>query len=399
MATSPVSLEKKTVRDVPLAGKTVLVRVDFNVPIEDGVVQDATRLVAALPTLRLLIERGARVVLCSHLGRPGGRRNPGLSLRPVAAHVARLLGQPVSFCADAIGPRARRAVDALAPGDVVLLENLRFYPEEERNAPEFARALASLAEIYVDDAFGAAHRAHASTVGVPACLLGVAGLLMESELVALQRLLVPERPFAAIIGGAKVSDKMGVLSSLSDRVEKLFIGGGMANTFLRALGHSVGKSLVEPDRVEDAARLIAHCRDRGIELYLPIDVVVGDFFVEEANHQVVSADAVPAHWIVMDVGPLTVDRFARALDGVRTLFWNGPLGVTEWPNFAGGTEAMAKAVAASRAYRVVGGGDSAAALARAGLSDRVDHVSTGGGASLEFIEGRVLPGVAALADR
>jgi phosphoglycerate kinase len=390
---------KKTVRDLPVAGRQVLLRCDFNVPLDDGRVADDTRLRAALPTLEYLIAQRARVVICSHLGRPRGTRVPALSLRPVAAALGALLGRPVAFCPDAVGPRARRAADALLPGGLLLLENTRFYPEEERNDPVFARALAALGEVFVNDAFGASHRAHASTVGVAALLPAVAGLLMERELVTLSRLLAPERPFVAIIGGAKVSDKIGVLESLLHRVDRLLIGGGMANTFLAALGYAMGKSLVEPNQVPEAQRIIAQAREAGIDLQLPIDLVVADYFVPEADRRVVEVDAVPADWLAMDIGPLTAERFAAALQGCKTVFWNGPLGVAEWPAFAAGTEAVARAVAACRAFTVVGGGDSIAALNRLGLADRVGHVSTGGGASLEFIQGKPLPGVAALADR
>jgi phosphoglycerate kinase len=392
-------MAKKTVRDVEVGGRAVLVRVDFNVPLQDGEVADDSRIRAALPTVDYLAQRGARLVLCSHLGRPRGTRVQTLSLRPVAARLERLLGRPVAFCADTVGPRARRAADALRPSEVLLLENTRFYAEEERNAPEFARALASLGELFVNDAFGAAHRAHASTVGVAAFLPAVAGLLMERELLALGRLLRPERPFVAIVGGAKISDKLGVLRSLLDRVDRLVVGGGMANTLLAALGYRMGKSLVEADRLADAERLIAAAREKGVDLVLPIDLVVGDFFLAEADRQVVEVDAVPPDWMALDIGPLSAERFAQALEGARTIFWNGPLGVAEWPAFAAGTEAVAKAVAASPAYTVVGGGDSIAALARLGLAERIDHVSTGGGASLEFLEGRELPGVAVLAER
>ena len=390
---------KKTLREVAVAGRTALVRVDFNVPLRGQRILDDTRITAALPTVRRLAEAGARVVLCSHLGRPKGRRVPSLSLRPVAAYLEQALQQPVAFSPDAVGPRARRTVEALQPGRVALLENTRFYPEEERNDPVFARALAAPGDLFVQDAFGAAHRAHASTVGVTAHLPAVAGLLLEREVLALSRLLEAERPFVALIGGAKVSDKLGVLQRLLPRVDRLLIGGGMANTFLAALGYGMGRSLVEPEHLPAAAQLIAEARQREIELLLPIDLVVGNFFLEQADYRVVPVDQVPPEWLAMDIGPLSVERFATAMRGARTIFWNGPLGVAEWGNFAAGTAGVARAVASSPAFTVVGGGDSIAALRRLELAPRIGHISTGGGASLEFLEGRELPGLACLEDR
>lgn len=391
--------EKKTVRDVPVEGRTVLVRVDFNVPLRGVHVVDDTRIVASLPTIRHLTQRHARVVLCSHLGRPGGQRVAGMSLRHLVPHLSAALGQEVVFSPDAIGPRARRVVSELPPGGVALLENTRFYPEEERNDPLFARALAAPAELFVQDAFGAAHRAHASTVGVAAVLPAVAGLLLEREIMALARLQHAERPFVAVIGGAKVSDKLEVLQHLLAQVDQLLIGGGMANTFLAALGYRMGRSLVESELLPAASHLIADARRRGVELVLPVDLVVANFFLEQADHEVVQVEQVPDSWLALDIGPLSAERFSRAIAQARTVFWNGPLGVAEWDAFAEGTAAVARAVAASSAFRVVGGGDSIAALRALGLTDRVDHVSTGGGAALEFLEGRVLPGVACLASR
>lgn len=396
---APATFPKKTIRDVPVEGRTVLVRVDFNVPRSGGRVTDDTRILASLPTIRYLSERRARVVLCSHLGRPNGRRVPSLSLRPLAAILEGHLGRPVAFCPDAVGPRARRTVDAMIGGDVALLENTRFYPEEERNDPVFSRALASLADLFVNDGFGAAHRAHASTTGVATCLPAVAGLLLEREAVALRRLLEPGRPFVAVIGGAKVSDKIGVLHHLLPRVDRLLIGGGMANTFLLALGYDMGRSLVEREHVPAAERLIAAAKTAGVELLLPLDLVVGNFFLQEADHRVVQVEQVPEEWLAMDIGPMTAERFAAACTGAATIFWNGPLGVAEWPNFAKGTAAVAPAVAACAGFSVVGGGDSIAALRALGLSERISHISTGGGASLEYLEGRSLPGIVALEDR
>jgi phosphoglycerate kinase len=388
---------KKTVRDVPTGGRTVLVRCDFNVPLADGRVQDDTRIRAHLPTIEYLAGQRARIVLCSHLGRPKGR-TPGLSLRSVVPVLQERLGRSVQFCPDTIGPRARRAADSLLPGGILLLENSRFYPEEERNDPAFARALAALAELFVNDAFSAAHRAHASTAGVAAFLPAVAGLLMAREIEMLSRLRTPEHPFVAIVGGAKVSDKLGVLGSLLQRVDRLLIGGGMANTFLAALGHDMGSSLVETAQVPAARDIIARAKERGVELLLPVDLVVADYFLAEPDRRTVEVGQVPPDWIAMDIGPLSAERFAAALRDARMIFWNGPLGVAEWPNFAHGTLHVARAVAASHAFSVVGGGDSIAALNRLGVADRVGHISTGGGASLEFIEGKTLPGIAALQD-
>ena len=395
----PAPFSKKTVRDIAVAELPVLVRVDFNVPLRGHRVADESRIVAALPTIRHLSEQRARVVLCTHLGRPQGKRVPSLSCRPLAAVLERALGRPVAFSPDAVGPRARRTVDAMIPGDVALLENTRFYPEEERNDAVFARALGSLGAVFVNDAFGAAHREHASTVGVAAYLPAVAGLLLEREAAALGRLLSAERPFVAIVGGAKVSDKLGVLMQLLPRVDRLLIGGGMANTFLCALGYEMGRSYLERDQLPAAAHLIAAARAAGVELLLPIDLVVGNFFLEQADHRTVQVDQVPAEWLAMDIGPLTVELFAGALRGARTVFWNGPLGVAEWPHFAAGTAGVARAVAGCGGFTVVGGGDSIAALHRGGLQDRIGHVSTGGGASLAFLEGKGLPGIACLEDR
>ncbi|MBE3591043.1 MAG: phosphoglycerate kinase [Firmicutes bacterium] len=390
---------KRTIRDADVAGRRVLVRVDFNVPLDEhGAVADDSRIRAALPTLRDLVERGARVVLMSHLGRPKGAVVPRLSLRPVAARLAELLGRPVAFAEDCVGRPAAEAVAALPEGGVLLLENLRFHPEEEKNDAAFARELASLGDLFVNDAFGAAHRAHASTVGVAAHLPAYAGLLMEREIDALSRLLEPERPFVAIVGGAKISDKIGVLRHLLGRVNRILFGGGMANTLLVALGYDLAESLVEADRVDEAKALIVEAQARGVELQFPIDLVVAEFFNPDAPAETVEVGRVPAGWRALDIGPLTVERYAAALSGARTVFWNGPMGVAEWSAFARGTEGVAAAVARHDGYTVVGGGDSIAALKRLGLDGAVDHVSTGGGASLEFLEGRELPGIAAIPD-
>jgi phosphoglycerate kinase len=392
---------KKTVRDVEVAGRTALVRVDFNVPLaEDGPdgVADDTRIRAAVPTIRHLVEHGARVVLCSHLGRPGGRPDPALSLARVVPRTEALLGQPVRFCAETVGPMAAATVRAAPPGAVVLLENTRFLEGEERNDPALAQALAELADVFVNDAFGAAHRAHASTVGVARYLPAVAGLLLEREVRALGRLLDPEPPFVAVVGGAKVADKLGVLRRLVGRARRLCIGGGMANTFLAAQGYDLGRSRVEADLVPVARDLLAEAAAGGTEVVLPTDLVVAEAFAPDAPSRVVGAGAVPREGLALDIGPATREAFARALADARTVFWNGPLGVSEWPRFAEGTAHVAAAVAACPGFTVVGGGDSLAALRRLGRLEAVGHVSTGGGAALEFLEGRTLPGVACLED-
>ncbi|HWQ29337.1 MAG TPA: phosphoglycerate kinase [Dehalococcoidia bacterium] len=395
-------MRKKTVRDIDVAGKRALVRVDFNVPLDKTTraVLDDTRIRAALPTIRYLREKGARVVLCSHLGRPDGKVKEELRLAPVAARLSELLGAPVCTTNDCVGPEVEEAVRALGPGDVLLLENLRFHPEEEANDPECARRLASLADVYVNDAFGTAHRAHASTAGVAAYLPAVAGLLMEKEIDYLDRVVTnPERPVAAVIGGAKISSKIGVLQNLLSKVDVILIGGGMASTFLKAQGREVGDSLVEDDQLDTANRIVAEAQERGVRLLLPVDVVVADAFDERANHRVVSVDAIEPGWRIMDIGPETARRYAEALAGMKTIVWNGPMGVAEWEAFAAGSRAIAEAMAASGATTIVGGGETVALVEQIGLADRFSHVSTGGGASLEFLEGKELPGVAALLDR
>src|SRR4051794_6397483 len=394
-------MNKQTVRDVDVADKRVLVRVDFNVPLDrEGQVADATRIREALPTINYLRERGARVILMSHLGRPYGQVKENLRLAPVAAELERLLRRPVAYARDCVGPEAEAAVEALRPGDVLLLENLRFHAEEEANDPAFSRQLARLGDLYVNDAFGTAHRAHASTEGVTPFLPAVAGLLMERELEAFARILEhPERPLAAIIGGAKVSSKIGVLEHLLGKVDRLLIGGGMACTFLKAQGKEVGRSLLEADRVPLAQDLLARAAAAGVGLLLPVDAVITDRLEAEAPCQVVSVDAVPPDRLIADIGPATVQRFATALADARTILWNGPMGVFEIPTFAAGTRALAEAVAHSSGVKVIGGGDTVAAVEQTGTAKQMTHISTGGGASLELLEGRVLPGVAALGDR
>ncbi len=388
---------KKTVRDVDVAGKKVLVRVDFNVPLKEGVVADDTRIRAAIPTIEYLLQHGAAVVLMSHLGRPKGKRAPEFSLRPVATHLSHLLGMPVIFAEDCIGEPAERLKAALEPGEVLLLENTRFHPEEKKNDPEFARQLASGCDLFVNDAFGSAHRAHASTVGVAQYLPAVAGFLMEKELRYLGKTLEnPEHPFVSILGGAKISDKIGVIRNLLSKADRILIGGGMANTFFAAQGYRMGKSLVEADAVETAKALLD---DAGNKLQLPVDLVIADAFAEDAQRRIVPVGDIPDGWMALDIGPETVEAFAETIHGARTVVWNGPMGVFEIPPFAKGTFGVAKAVAESGAVSIVGGGDSVAAIKQSGLADKITHLSTGGGASLEMLEGKVLPGVAVLEDK
>jgi len=391
---------KKTVSDVPVRSKRVLVRVDYNVPLDGGRITDDRRITESLPTVTYLRRNGARVILASHLGRPGGRVKEELRLDPVAARLGELLGIPVPKLPDCVGPEVQRAVAAMQDGDVVLLENLRFHREEEANDDAFARALASLADLYVNDAFGTAHRAHASTVGVARHLPAVAGFLLEKELTYLSRALEsPTRPFVAILGGKKVSDKMGVIRNLLTKADALLMGGAMAYTFLAAAGATVGASLVEADRMDLARALMDEAVQRGVAFHLPEDVVVADRFAEDAARRTVPADAIPEGWMGMDIGPRTAEHYRRIIAGAGTVMWNGPMGVFEFPAFAEGTRAIARAMAESRAVTIVGGGDSAAAVEQFGLAARLTHVSTGGGASLEFLEGRELPGVAVLQDR
>jgi phosphoglycerate kinase len=388
---------KKTVKDVSVQGKHVLVRVDFNVPLDNGEVTDDTRIRAALPTIRYLLEQGAAVILMSHLGRPKGEVHDELRMGPVARRLSELLGLEVAKLDDCVGPEVEKAAQGLKPGQVLLLENLRFHPEEEANDQGFARKLASLADIYVDDAFGTAHRAHASTAGVANYLPAVAGFLMERELEMLGQILAdPARPFVAILGGAKISGKIGVIRSLLSKVDLLLAGGGMANTFLKAQGHEVGASLVEDDSLGMARAIL---EEGGDKLVLPVDVVVADAFSEDANARTVGVDHVPSDWRILDIGPRTVGLFEERLSSAATVVWNGPMGVFEFPRFAAGTVALATSLAGTGATTIVGGGDSVAALQQAGLADKITHVSTGGGASLEFLEGKTLPGVAALDDK
>ncbi|MBI4507973.1 MAG: phosphoglycerate kinase [Chloroflexi bacterium] len=391
-------MSKQSVRDVDVRGKRVLLRVDFNVPLDKlGNVTEDARIRASLPTIHHLLDHGAVVIAVSHLGRPDGKVVERLRMAPVAQRLSMLLGQPVHAVQDIVGAPAQAAAKVLRPGEVLLLENVRFDLREEKNDPDFARELAGLADVYVNDAFGTAHRAHATTVGVAAYLPAYAGLLMERELAMLGQLLErPERPFVVLIGGAKVSDKLKVLENLLDRCDRLLVGGGMANTFLRAQGYELGKSLVEEDRVADAKRILAQSSDK---VLLPVDVLVADRVDAGAAAQIVAADAIPPDMLAVDIGPRTVERFRTAIVRAKTLFWNGPMGIFEIAPFASGTRAVAELVGKVRGTTVVGGGDSVAALEQLGYAGKVTHVSTGGGASLEFLEGRVLPGVATLRDR
>jgi phosphoglycerate kinase len=396
-------MDKLTIRDADVAGKRVFVRVDFNVPLADGKVQDDSRIRASIPTIIALVQSGAKVILASHLGRPNGKVSDSLRLRPVGQRLTELLRRNVPVTGDALGIGTEDALKRMRPGEIVMLENLRFHPEEEANDPVFAATLASYADLYVNDAFGTAHRAHASTVGVPKLLPAYAGLLMERELTMLSRLLEsPERPFAAILGGAKVSDKIKVIDNLLTKVDLLILGGGMANTFLLAQGKAIGKSLAEPDRVEDARRILRTAEKNKVRVVLPVDVIVAKEVTRGTEYKTLQAEKIPASWHIVDLGKASQDLMVEALADVKTVFWNGPLGVFEIPSFAHGTNAVARMLADRAEHGatvVIGGGDSAAAIIRQGLADKMTHISTGGGASLEFLEGRALPGVSVLLDR
>jgi phosphoglycerate kinase len=388
---------KKTVKDIDVKGKKVLVRVDFNVPTKDGKVGDDTRIRAAIPTIDYLLNHGAAVILCSHLGRPKGGPDMAFTLKPVAEYLGKLMGKPVKFAEDCIGPKAEEAAKALKVGEILVLENTRFHPEEEKNDPGMAKQLASLADIYVNDAFGTAHRAHASTEGVAKILPGVAGFLMEKEIKYLGEAVDnPKRPFVTILGGAKVSDKIGVIENLLKKADSVLIGGGMANTFFRAQGYSMGSSKVDEESVETAKKLL---KEGGAKLHLPVDVVIADKFDADAQKKVIQVGPVPEGWMILDIGPETVEAFSKVIKGAGTIVWNGPMGVFEFPKFAEGTYAIAKAVAASGAVSIIGGGDSVAAVQQSGVADKITHISTGGGASLEMLEGLALPGLVALRDK
>lgn len=394
-------MNKKTVKDIDVRGKRVLVRVDFNVPLNDKKeITDETRIVAALPTINYLIENKAKVILCSHLGRPKGAPDPAYSLAPVAARLAQLLPCKVTFATDVIGESAKAAVAAMGEGEAVLIENVRFHKEETSNDPEFSKKLASLAEIFVNDAFGSAHRAHSSTTGVADYIPAVAGFLIGKELDILGGALDnPARPFIAILGGAKVADKIGVIDNLINKVDSILLGGGMAYTFLKAKGYEVGTSLVDEERIELAKGLMKKAADKCVDLCLPVDTVIADKFDAEANTQFVPAENITPGWMGLDIGPSTRMLFADKIRTAKTVIWNGPMGVFEMPAFAEGTRSIAKAMADCDGITIIGGGDSAAAVQQLGYADAMSHISTGGGASLEFLEGKELPGVAALLDK
>lgn len=390
----------RTLRDLDLAGKRVLVRVDFNVPLKGGKVTDTTRIEASLPTLRHILEKGGKVILMSHLGRPDGQVKEDLRMKPVAEVLSKLIGRPVVTCSDCVGPEAEQIAAKLPPGGILLLENLRFHAEEEANDPSFAKALSQLGDVYVNDAFGTAHRAHASTAGVAEYLPSAAGALLEQELKALGKVLQsPERPYWLILGGAKVSDKIKMIDNLIDKVDGILIGGGMQYTFFAAQGIGVGKSPVQKEHLQTALNVIAKCKEKGVPLVLPLDHIIADKFAADAQTQATEKPGVPEGWEGVDIGPKTRAEFAKRLKGAKTILWNGPVGVFEMDPFAEGTRSLAQAVASSGAMSVVGGGDTAAAVVKFGLADKMSHVSTGGGASLEFLEGKILPGVAALKPR
>ncbi|ULT56346.1 phosphoglycerate kinase [Neobacillus drentensis] len=394
-------MNKKTLKDIDVKGKRVFCRVDFNVPMQDGKITDETRIRAALPTIQYLMEQGAKVILASHFGRPKGQVVEEMRLTPVGVRLSELLGKEVKKADEAYGDSVKAMIDTMGEGDVLLLENVRFYPGEEKNDPELAKAFAELADVYVNDAFGAAHRAHASTEGIAHNLPAVSGFLMEKELDVLGKALSnPERPFTAIIGGAKVKDKIGVIENLLELVDNLIIGGGLAYTFVKAQGHEVGKSLLEADKLDLANSFIEKAKQKGVNFLMPVDVVVADDFSADANKKVVSIEEIPADWEALDIGPKTREIYSDVIRNSKLVIWNGPMGVFEIDAFAGGTKAVAEALAESEGtYSVIGGGDSAAAVEKFNLADKMSHISTGGGASLEFMEGKALPGVVALNDK
>ena len=396
------ALNKKTIEDIDVKGKKVLARCDFNVPLKDGEITNDKRIVAALPTIKYLMEHGAKVILCSHLGRPKGEYKPEFSLAPVAKRLSEYLGVEVKLAEDAevVGPNAKAMAAELKDGEVMLLENVRYRAEETKNEENFSKELASLADIFVNDAFGTAHRAHCSTTGVAAYLPAVCGYLIQKEIKFMGGALAnPKRPLVAILGGAKVSDKIGVIENLIDKCDTIIIGGGMAYTFMKYLGHNIGTSLLEADWVEKAGEMMKKAEDKGVKFLIPVDNKVGKEYDEHTEAKVVSSDDIPDGWMGLDIGPKTQEVFADAIKGAGTVIWNGPMGVSEWDNFAAGTICVAKAVADSGAISIIGGGDSVAAVTKLGFADKMSHISTGGGASLEFLEGKDLPGICALQDK
>lgn len=396
------ALNKKTVEDIDVKGKRVLARCDFNVPLKDGEITNDKRIVAALPTIKYLRDHGAKIILCSHLGRPKGEYKPEFSLAPVAAKLSEYLGQEVKLAEDpeVVGASAKAMAAELKDGDVMLLENVRYRKEETKNEEVFSKELASLADIFVNDAFGTAHRAHCSTTGVAAYLPAVCGFLIQKEIKFMGGALAdPKRPLVAILGGAKVSDKIGVISNLLDKCDTIIIGGGMAYTFMKYLGHSVGTSLLEEDWIEKAGQMMTDAKEKGVKFLIPVDNKVGKEYDENTESKIVNSDEIPDGWMGLDIGPESQKLFTDAIKGAGTVIWNGPMGVSEWKNFEDGTVAVAKAVADSGAISIIGGGDSAAAVTKLGFADKMSHISTGGGASLEFLEGKELPGIAALQDK
>lgn len=396
------ALNKKTIEDIDVKGKKVLARCDFNVPLKDGEITNDKRIVAALPTIKYLMEHGAKVILCSHLGRPKGEYKPEFSLAPVAKRLSEYLGVEVKLAEDAevVGPNAKAMAAELKDGEVMLLENVRYRAEETKNEENFSKELASLADIFVNDAFGTAHRAHCSTTGVAAYLPAVCGYLIQKEIKFMGGALAnPKRPLVAILGGAKVSDKIGVIENLIDKCDTIIIGGGMAYTFMKYLGHNIGTSLLEADWVEKAGEMMKKAEDKGVKFLIPVDNKVGKEYDENTEAKIVSSDDIPDGWMGLDIGPKTQEVFANAIKGAGTVIWNGPMGVSEWDNFAAGTINVAKAVADSGAISIIGGGDSVAAVTKLGFADKMSHISTGGGASLEFLEGKDLPGICALQDK
>ena len=394
------ALNKKSIEDIDVRSKKVLVRCDFNVKMEDGVITSDKRIVASLPTIKYLIDNGAKLILCSHLGRPKGQVNPEFSLAPVAKRLSELLGKDVIMANDVVGEDAIAKAAALKDGEVLLLENVRFEPGETKNDPELSKKFADLAEIFVNDAFGSAHRAHSSTAGVADHLPAVCGYLIQKEINFIGGALEdPKRPLVAILGGAKVSDKIGVINNLIEKCDTIIIGGGMAYTFFKAMGYNIGTSICEDDRIEDAKEMMDKAKAKGVNFLLPQDNVLGREYDRDTEHKIVSSDSIPDDWMGLDIGPKTTEMFANALNGAGTVIWNGPMGVSEWENFANGTIGVAKAVAESGSISIIGGGDSAAAVQKLGYADKMSHISTGGGASLEYLEGKVLPGIACLNEK
>ena len=394
------ALNKKTVEDIEVSGKRVLVRCDFNVKMENGVITSDKRIVASLPTIKYLIEKGAKVILCSHLGRPKGEYNPEFSMAPVAECLSKYLGQEVKLAKDVVGDSAHELASSLKDGEVMLLENVRFEPGETKNDPEFSKKLASLADVYVNDAFGSAHRAHSSTAGVADYLPSAVGYLIQKEIKFIGGALEnPVRPLVAILGGAKVSDKIGVITNLLDKCDTVIIGGGMAYTFFAAQGYSIGTSLLDSENIENAKAMMAKAKEKGVNFLLPVDNVIADKYDENAQYMTIYSDSIPDGWMGLDIGPVTSELYAKSIKNAGTVIWNGPMGVSEWEHFANGTISVAKGIADSHAISIIGGGDSAAAVKKLGFADKMSHISTGGGASLEYLEGKELPGIACIDDK